>query len=146
MFQGRFPLPALCFCVETAPSTAQSPEQGAFQLIYHHGKILAEFNLAVRSQIRQSAKLNSPPNFPAVRYFLNCSGVCLQTCKCFRGMSPLHDDAKAWVCRTPTQRYKWIRRTQRMANLIYWTKWSKGHLKLRWYISFQTKQNWRSKL
>ena len=30
MFLGRFPLPAHCFCVETA----QSQEQGAFQLIY----------------------------------------------------------------------------------------------------------------
>ena len=34
MLQGRFPLPALCFCVETAPSTAGSLEQGAFQVIY----------------------------------------------------------------------------------------------------------------
>ena len=47
---------------------------------------LAEFNLAVLSQIRQSAKLNSPPIFPAIRYigqlkfglasFCNRFGMC----------------------------------------------------------------------
>ena len=43
----------------------------------------------------------------------------------FRGMSPLHNDGEACVCRTPTQHYK------RVVTLIYWTKWIKAYLKLR---------------
>ena len=31
--------------------------------------ILADFNLAVGWSIRQTAKFNSPPNFPAIRYY-----------------------------------------------------------------------------
>ena len=33
-----------------------------------HDLILADFNLAVGLSIRQTAKLNSLPNFPAIRY------------------------------------------------------------------------------
>ena len=43
----------------------------------------------------------------------------------FRGMSPLHNNGEACVCRTPTQHYK------RVVTLIYWTKWIKAYLKLR---------------
>ena len=45
---------------------------------WHHG-ILAEFNLAVRSQIRQFAKLNSPPNFLAIRYAWHTNPLTIAT-------------------------------------------------------------------
>ena len=33
-------------------------------------EILAHFNLAVAKVDRQTAKFNSPPNFPAIQYYL----------------------------------------------------------------------------
>ena len=41
----------------------------AFVRVKHRNDlILADFNLAVGWSIRQTAKFNSPPNFPAIRY------------------------------------------------------------------------------
>ena len=39
-------------------------------------EILAHFNLAVAKVDRQTAKFNSPPNFPAIRYSLTI-GTCV---------------------------------------------------------------------
>ena len=48
----------------------------AFVRVKHRNDlILADFNLAVGWSIRQTAKFNSPPNFPAIRY-MNFASFC----------------------------------------------------------------------
>ena len=55
-------------------ATIATPSPG----VYVVGTILADLILAVRQEIHQSAKYNSPPIFPAIRYI--CS--VLYTCTC----------------------------------------------------------------
>ena len=55
-----------------SPKTAATTQRPYLLISTMNDFILADFNLAVGWSIRQTAKFNSLPKFPAIRYFIRC--------------------------------------------------------------------------
>ena len=57
-------------------------------MLYASKKFLVDFNLVVAQAVRQTAKFNSPPNFPAVRYSV-CGSHVSVCCKAKKFMDEI---------------------------------------------------------